>query len=208
MSKKSKVGSVVLFVSAVAALLVAVVLLTGRAAYLVGGLGLGVVVSLAFWFVPVWQANRWSKSTEGYSADFEDRARATLAQFLGRIALIVTIAVTLYSVNQTRTAADRSADEAKATLAASERANAIDRSAVRSSNSRHGIGVVQTKPHAWAPSPYCSSTQTLRREKTAKTRFRRPPASWPPTSGATRRRSRTTSNRCSYLAAANPLPDH
>jgi hypothetical protein len=69
--------------------------------------------------------------TEPKRTELEDKARATVAQFLGSVGLIATVAVALYSVNQARIAADQSVEQARdaaaQTLAANERANASDR---------------------------------------------------------------------------------
>jgi len=72
-------------------------------------LGALVVVGLAIWLIPRWQVQRWRRagiSSEEKLAELGVQARSNITQALGGLALIVTIAITAFQVNEARQAAD------------------------------------------------------------------------------------------------------
>jgi hypothetical protein len=87
-----------------------------------GAVGAAVVACIAvFWWFPQWQASRWPGPLETKDrVELEDKARGTVAQLLSGLGLIAAVAITLYSVNQGRVAANR-------TLRVTERADASSR---------------------------------------------------------------------------------
>jgi hypothetical protein len=71
---------------------------------------------LAIWLIPRWQVNRWRRagiSDEEKLAELGVQARSSITQALGGVALIVTIAITAFQVNEAR----RTADETQQTAA-------------------------------------------------------------------------------------------
>ena len=68
-----------------------------------------VVVGLAIWLIPRWQVQRWRRvgiSNEEKLAELAVQARSSITQALGGLALIVTIAITAFQVNEARRTAD------------------------------------------------------------------------------------------------------
>ena len=68
-----------------------------------------VVVGLAIWLIPRWQEQRWRRagiSNEEKLAELAVQARSSITQALGGLALIVTIAITAFQVNEARRTAD------------------------------------------------------------------------------------------------------
>ena len=90
--------------------------------YLVVGAALAlamVVVGLAIWLIPRWQVDRWRRagiSNEEKLAELGVQARSNVTQALGGFALIVTIAITAFQVNEGRRSADRTQESAVANL--------------------------------------------------------------------------------------------
>ena len=86
--------------------------------YLVVGVAVGlavVVVGLAIWLIPRWQVDRWRRagiSNEEKLAELGVQARTNVTQALGGLALIVTIAITAFQVNEGRRSADRTEQSA------------------------------------------------------------------------------------------------
>ena len=69
-----------------------------------------VVVGLAIWLLPRWQARGWRRagiSEEEKLAELTIQARTGITQAFGGLALIATLAITAYQVNQTQRSADR-----------------------------------------------------------------------------------------------------
>jgi len=72
-------------------------------------LGALVVVGFAIWLIPRWQEQRWRRagiSNEEKLAELAVQARSSITQALGGLALIVTIAITAFQVNEARRTAD------------------------------------------------------------------------------------------------------
>lgn len=75
-----------------------------------------VVVGLAIWLIPRWQVQRWRRagiSNEEKLAELAVQARSSITQALGGLALIVTIAITAFQVNEARRTADAGQESAK-----------------------------------------------------------------------------------------------
>lgn len=69
-----------------------------------------VAVGLAIWLIPRWQVQRWRRagiSNEEKLAELGTQARTGITQALGGLALIVTIAITAFQVDDARRAADK-----------------------------------------------------------------------------------------------------
>ena len=74
-----------------------------------------VVVGLAIWLIPRWQVDRWRRagiSDEEKLAELGVQARSSITQALGGLALIVTIAITAFQVNEARRSSDRAQESA------------------------------------------------------------------------------------------------
>ncbi len=72
-------------------------------------LGALVAVGLAIWLIPRWQVDRWRRagiSDEEKLAELGVQARSSITQALGGLALIVTIAITAFQVNEARRSSD------------------------------------------------------------------------------------------------------
>ena len=77
------------------------------------------MVGLAIWLIPRWQVDRWRRagiSNEEKLAELGVQARSNVTQALGGFALIVTIAITAFQVNEGRRSADRTQESAVANL--------------------------------------------------------------------------------------------
>jgi hypothetical protein len=75
-----------------------------------------VVVGSAIWLLPRWQVERWRRagiSNEEKLAELGVQARSSITQALGGLALIVTIAITAFQVDDARRAADKNFDFAQ-----------------------------------------------------------------------------------------------
>lgn len=69
-----------------------------------------VAVGLAIWLIPRWQVHRWRRagiSNEEKLAELGVQARSSITQALGGLALIVTLAITAFQVNEARRSADK-----------------------------------------------------------------------------------------------------
>jgi Pentapeptide repeats (8 copies) len=74
-----------------------------------------VVVGLAIWLIPRWQVDRWRRagiSDEVKLAELGVQARSSITQALGGLAIIVTIAITAFQVNEARRSSDRAQESA------------------------------------------------------------------------------------------------
>jgi hypothetical protein len=81
---------------------------TGPGGYAALGFAVLAAGIAMFWWLPKWQAERWSPAlAEKDRLELEDKARHTVAHLLGGLGLLATVALTLYQVNQGRVAADR-----------------------------------------------------------------------------------------------------
>lgn len=101
---------VVLLVDTV--VVVAVIALSGGLAESAGfvALAVGAVVAAlcAFLWLPEWQLNRWAGQLSPQErAEQEGHARASVAQLLGGLGLIATLALTLFQVNEGRKSSER-----------------------------------------------------------------------------------------------------
>ena len=76
-------------------------------AFAAAGVGALVAALAAFWWVPQWQATGWTQIDGKDRVELEDKARATVAQLLGGLGLIATVAITLFQVNEARRASDQ-----------------------------------------------------------------------------------------------------
>lgn len=67
-----------------------------------------VVVIIAVWWIPKWQARGWNDATVSVEkkAELENSARTTLVQVVGGVALILTFGATLTQIIDTRKATD------------------------------------------------------------------------------------------------------
>ena len=101
---------VAMFVDAV--IVIAVVALSGGLAESTGfvALAVGAVVAAlcAFLWLPEWQLDRWEDElSPNEQAEHEGQARASVAQLLGGLGLIATLALTLFQVSEGRKSSDR-----------------------------------------------------------------------------------------------------
>src|SRR5215208_6879375 len=101
--------------------------------YLVVGVAVAlavVVVGLAIWLIPRWQVDRWRRAgitNEEKLAELGVQARTNFTQALGGLALIVTIAITAFQVNEGRRSADRNLNLAAENLALAEQGQVSER---------------------------------------------------------------------------------
>ena len=75
-----------------------------------------VLVGLAIWLIPRWQVQRWRRagiSNEEKLAELGVQARSSITQALGGLALIITIAISAYQVNNARESADNALEETR-----------------------------------------------------------------------------------------------
>ena len=82
-----------------------------------------VVVGLTIWIVPRWQVRGWRRAgiaEEEKLAELGVQARSSITQALGGLALVATLAITAYQVNETRRSSD-------ANLRLAERGQASER---------------------------------------------------------------------------------
>jgi hypothetical protein len=89
-----------------------------------------VVVGSAIWFLPRWQVERWRRagiSNEEKLAELGVQARSSIVQALGGVALIVTIAITAFQVNETRKTADETQQAAAKSLRLAEQGQLAER---------------------------------------------------------------------------------
>jgi hypothetical protein len=91
-------------------------------------IGAGVCVVLILWLVPRAQMARWRR--DGIMgkdlAELGNSSRATLTQALGGLALIATLALTAYQVNETRKTSERNLRVAEAGQATALLSHAVD----------------------------------------------------------------------------------
>jgi Pentapeptide repeats (8 copies) len=79
------------------------------------------------WEIPRIQARRFrGEATDKERFDIENEARKTLVQLVSGLAIVATIAITLYQTNETRRAADRNLELAARTQIAQRFAQALD----------------------------------------------------------------------------------
>jgi hypothetical protein len=89
-----------------------------------------VAVGLAIWLIPRWQVDRWRRagiSDEEKLAELGVQARSNITQALGGLALIVTIAITAFQVNESRRAADAGQQSAARNFALAQRGQVSER---------------------------------------------------------------------------------
>lgn len=89
-----------------------------------------VVVGSAIWLLPRWQVERWRRagiSSEEKLAELGVQARSSIIQALGGVALIVTIAITAFQVNETRRTADKTQQAAAKSLRLAEQGQLAER---------------------------------------------------------------------------------
>lgn len=89
-----------------------------------------VAVGLAIWLLPRWQVARWRRagiSSEEKLAELGVQARSSIIQALGGVALIVTIAITAFQVNETRRTADETQQAAAKSLRLAEQGQLAER---------------------------------------------------------------------------------
>jgi MFS family permease len=95
-----------------------------------------------FWLVPQWQSSHWPATLDAKDRlELEDKARATIGQLLGGLGLVITVAVTLYSVNQSRVAADRTLRITERTASSSRFSRAISQLGARTPQGRRAVEI-------------------------------------------------------------------
>jgi hypothetical protein len=155
-----------------------------------------------FWWLPQWQAQRWPKTiVDKDRVELEDKARATVAQLLSGLGLLATVAITLYSVNGARVAAERSLRATEREQSAARFSRAIDQLVARAGSKpatvvrlgaiyalgQYALHAVPSKDLSWSDISSDESVQTRRNTATVLAAYvrttapvRRPAASAPP----------------------------
>jgi hypothetical protein len=104
---------------------------TSASLSLLGLIAVAACVALTLWLVPRVQMARWrSEGIKGKDlAELGNSARATLTQAVGGLALIATLALTAYQVNETRKVSERNIKVTEEGQATQLLAHAVDQRA-------------------------------------------------------------------------------